>query len=138
MRWIMGILLAVIVTTMAASMAMAASAYDDVPRDHWAYNALDYLTERGVLEGYPDGFFKGDRTLTRYEFAQAVARLLDTIQAGNVEEQIKIMADTLRAEFSDQLAEMSKQIDAINGTVNDLDGRVGDIEGQLADHGSKI
>src|SRR5678815_4447092 len=107
MRVLMALLLAGVVT-LFASAAFAASAYDDVPADHWAYNALDYLTQRGVLEGYPDGFFKGDRTLTRYEFAQAVARLLDTIQAGNVEEQIKIMADTLRAEFSDQLAEMSK------------------------------
>ena len=52
-----------------AGVANAQSSYDDVPKDHWAYNALDYLTERGVLEGYPDGFFKGDRTLTRYEFA---------------------------------------------------------------------
>jgi hypothetical protein len=48
------------------------------------------------------------------------------------------MADTLRAEFSDQLAEMSKQIDAMNGHVNDLDSRVNGLEGQLADHGSKL
>ncbi|MCC7478054.1 S-layer homology domain-containing protein, partial [bacterium] len=64
MRYILGIVLAVSIM-FTASMAFAQSAYDDVPRDHWAYNALDYLTERGVLEGYPDGFFKGDRTLTR-------------------------------------------------------------------------
>ena len=77
MRLLVAALLACCVLSIGA--AWAASAYDDVPTDHWAYNALDYLTQRGVLEGYPDGFFKGDRTLTRYEFAQAIARLLDTI-----------------------------------------------------------
>ena len=71
-----------------AQNAKAASAYDDVPTDHWAYNALDYLTEKGVLEGYPGGFFKGDRTLTRYEFAQAIARLLDTIQQKGATDEI--------------------------------------------------
>ncbi|MBN2082207.1 putative porin, partial [bacterium] len=121
-----------------ATSAFAASAYDDVPRDHWAYNALDYLTDRGVLEGYPDGFFKGDRTLTRYEFAQAVARLLDTIGDGNSDEQIRIMADTLRAEFADQLAEIGRTINEMYGVVNDMDARVGDLEARVDDNSSKI
>ncbi len=119
-------------------VAWAASAYDDVPADHWAYNALDYLTQRGVLEGYPDGFFKGDRTLTRYEFAQAIARLLDTIEAGNVDEQIKIMADTLRAEFSDQLAAINAKIDGMTGQMNDMDSRLGDVEAKVDDTASKV
>jgi hypothetical protein len=136
MRLLIAALLACVM--LGTGVAFAASAYDDVPADHWAYNALDYLTQRGVLEGYPDGFFKGDRTLTRYEFAQAIARLLDTIQTGNSDEQIKIMADTLRAEFSDQLANMNKQIGEINGKVTDLDGRVGDLEAKVDDNASKL
>lgn len=136
MRFIIATLIALML--FGVSSAFAASAYDDVPRDHWAYNALDYLTERGVLEGYPDGFFKGDRTLTRYEFAQAIARLLDTIGEGNWEEQIQVMAESLRAEFSDQLAELNKKIDGLGGQVADLDSRVGDLEGTVADQGSKI
>lgn len=135
MRLLIAALLACVVLGMG--VAWAASAYDDVPADHWAYNALDYLTQRGVLEGYPDGFFKGDRTLTRYEFAQAIARLLDTIQTGNSDEQIKIMADTLRAEFSDQLANMNKQIGELGGKVADLDGRVGDLEAKVDDNAAK-
>lgn len=136
MRLLIAALLACVV--LGTGVAWAASAYDDVPADHWAYNALDYLTQRGVLEGYPDGFFKGDRTLTRYEFAQAIARLLDTIQTGNSDEQIKIMADTLRAEFSDQLANMNKQINEMNGKVGDLDNRVGDLEAKVDDNASKV
>jgi hypothetical protein len=135
MRWIIALVAAMLCFT---GVANAASAYDDVSRDHWAYNALDYLTERGVLEGYPDGFFKGDRTLTRYEFAQAVARLLDTIGDGVNDESIKVMAETLRAEFSDQLAELNRSINEVYGVVNDMDGRVGDLEGRVDDNSSKI
>ncbi len=137
MRWIIGLVLATLVT-LAAGNAFAQSAYQDVPADHWAYNALDYLSERGVLEGYPDGFFKGDRTLTRYEFAQAVARLLDAVGEGNWDQQINIMAEGLRAEFSDQLAELGRTVNELGGAVNSLDGRVTDIEGSIADNSSKI
>jgi len=48
----------------------------DVPWDHWAYDAIADLYDAGLLEGYPDGTFKGNRCLTRYEFAMALARLL--------------------------------------------------------------
>jgi hypothetical protein len=139
MRYIYTLLFGAVAFLAMASSAWAASAYDDVDTDHWAYNALEYLTERGVLEGYPDGFFKGDRTLTRYEFAQAVARLLDTIDAGGAGgEDINVLAQTLRAEFSDQLAEISKGLDAVNASVSDLDTRVGDLEGNVADNSSKL
>ncbi len=50
-----------------------------VPFDHWAYDAVQTLIDRGVIIGYPDGTFKGDRALTRYEFAQAVSRLLEHV-----------------------------------------------------------
>ena len=50
---------------------------DDVPFDHWAYDACDMLAEEGIIVGYPDGTFKGNRALTRYEFAIALARLLE-------------------------------------------------------------
>jgi Putative porin/S-layer homology domain len=121
-----------------ASAAFAAGPYDDVPGEHWAYQSLDYLTQHGVLEGYPDGFFKGDRTLTRYEFGQAVARLLDTIEAGGADEQVRIIADSLRAEFSDQLAEMGKELDAVNVQVNDLDSTVADLGSRVRDNAERI
>jgi len=78
-----------VVTFLAASLclawvvpAMAQTAPDsfkDVPSDHWAYQAVDALRSKGVLIGYPDGFYRGKRTLTRYEFAVALKRALDSI-----------------------------------------------------------
>ena len=50
--------------------------FPDVPKDHWAYTYVKSLADRGYLEGYPDGEFKGDRTMTRYEYAAIIYRAL--------------------------------------------------------------
>ena len=69
--------------------------FPDVPSNHWAYEAVSDLSHRGLVEGYPDGTFGGDRMLTRYEFAQIVYR---AIQNGvQVNEQ-------LVTEFSPEMA----------------------------------
>ena len=69
--------------------------FPDVPSNHWAYEAVSDLSRRGLVEGYPDGTFGGDRLLTRYEFAQIVYRALQNgIQ---VDEQLVI-------EFSPEMA----------------------------------
>ena len=51
-------------------------AFPDVPKDHWAYSYVKSLADRGLLAGYPDGEFKGDRSMTRYEFAAIIYRAL--------------------------------------------------------------
>lgn len=53
--------------------------FPDVPENHWAYEAVEMMAKTGLVQGYPDGEFKGDRTMTRYEFAQIV---YNAIQAG--------------------------------------------------------
>jgi hypothetical protein len=73
-----------------------------VEPDHWAYNAMDYLMAKGYLKDYPEHYFDGKQALNRYQLAQAVALLLDKVSQDDPE-QIRIMADTLRAEFSDQI-----------------------------------
>lgn len=59
--------------------AQAPDMFKDLPTDHWAYQATEALRAKGILWGYPDGYFKGKRTLTRYEFAVALERLLQNI-----------------------------------------------------------
>ncbi|MCE5322588.1 S-layer homology domain-containing protein [bacterium] len=51
--------------------------FTDVPTDHWAYDAVNQLQQDGIIIGYPDGTFAGKRTITRYEFAVAIARVVD-------------------------------------------------------------
>lgn len=69
--------------------------FPDVPNNHWAYAAVSDLSRRGLVEGYPDGTFGGDRMLTRYEFAQVVYR---AIQNGVV------VDDRLVSEFGPEMA----------------------------------
>lgn len=57
----------------------AAGPFADVPTDHWAYSAVDRLQKAGIVIGYPDMTYGGKRAMTRYEFAVAIARLLDKI-----------------------------------------------------------
>src|SRR3989454_1829697 len=58
-----------------------AQPFADVPTDHWAFDAIAELAAKGIIEGFPDGTFKGDRGVTRYEVAMIVARILARIEA---------------------------------------------------------
>ena len=60
----------------AGVSAYAANPFSDVSPDDWAYQAVSDLSDQGVVEGYPDGTFKGERNMTRYELAQVIARLM--------------------------------------------------------------
>ncbi len=62
--------------------SMAQDQFKDLDPKHWAYEAVTELQQKGILLGYPDGYFKGKRTLTRYEFAIALKRLLEKLPAG--------------------------------------------------------
>jgi hypothetical protein len=132
------LLIAAMLLLVLTGWCWAASPYEDVPTDHWAYNSLDYLAQRGVLEGYPNGFFKGDRTLTRYEFAQAVARLLDTVEVNGANESVRVMAESLRAEFSDQLAEINRMVGEQQTVIADLDEQVGGLETEIGDQAERL
>ena len=90
--------------------------FPDVPENHWAYAYVKKLADRGLLEGYPDGEFKGDRTMTRYEFAAIFARALDN--------GLKMDADTehMSEEFAPEIRELSLnrfRVDRIAGEDND-------------------
>jgi hypothetical protein len=63
--------------TCGAYAQQAARPMDEVPFTHWAYDACQQLTDLGIIIGYPDGTWRGDRLMTRYEFAMAVSRIVD-------------------------------------------------------------
>ena len=83
-----------LVLAMAMALGVTASAYaanlfSDVPAGHWAYDSVNKLATAGVIDGYADGAFGGDKLMTRYEIAKAMAK------GANV--------DKLAAEFADEL-----------------------------------
>ena len=100
--------LAAALTVGAASTTFAAAnPFSDVPRDHWAYDAVTQLAADGVVEGYGDGTYRGDRNITRYEMAQMVAKAM---AKENVPVSDKALIDRLAAEFADELNNLGVRV----------------------------
>ena len=74
----------VLVSLLAVPAFAQSSPAETVPFDHWAYDAVQQVVDAGVIIGYPDGTFKGDRAMTRYEFAAAISRLLANLPEAGV------------------------------------------------------
>jgi len=80
MRQLAALATAALVFSVAGPAAVA-QPFGDVPTNHWAYDAIARLAARGIIQGYPDQTFKGDRAMTRYEMAMVVARLLARVES---------------------------------------------------------
>ena len=90
--------------------ALAANPFSDVPAGHWAYAAVAKLAAAGIVDGYPDGTYKGDRTMTRYEMAQIVAKALAKGAIG--------ADDRLVAEFAEELDQLGVRVAALEKQAN--------------------
>ena len=88
------------------AMAAPASIFSDVPADHWAYKAVNTLAKDKIVEGYGDGTYRGDRTMTRYEMAQIIANAMTKVDKASAED--KALINKLAKEFAAEL----EQIDA--------------------------
>src|SRR5437016_6545402 len=140
-----------------ASAQQAPDMFKDLDTSHWAYQAVENLRSKNIVIGYPDGYFRGKRTLTRYEFAVALDRALKTIMAvpgpkgdkgdkgdtgekgekGDVgppgmtpEEVAKLRA--LADEFRRELAKLGTDMNAVNRRLDALAKDVADIKNQLS------
>jgi hypothetical protein len=139
-----------VLTLSVAVPAMAQGPFSDVPTDHWAYAAVDKLKNAGIVEGYPDKTYGGPRPMTRYEFAVAIARLLDKIpaippdiahqsdidaikaQLGNFATKDEVAAlRRLIDEFRPELEKLGQDVNALNAKVDALDKRVTAIEEEM-------
>lgn len=96
----------------AAVTVSAANPFTDVSADDWAYQAVASLSDEGVIDGYPDGTFRGDKHVTRYEIAKIVARLM-------------AKEDTLNASQKETLAKLSSQY---ANELKDLGVRIAELE----------
>jgi len=103
---------------MFATVAPAfAQPFADVPTNHWAYDAIAELAAKGLIEGYPDGTFKGDRAMTRYEMAMVVARLLARIES--IQIPAPVPAPSV-ADFNALKAMTAANFDTITRLVNEF------------------
>ena len=116
----------VLVVSFAAIPALAANPFSDVPKNHWAYDAVERLAAKGILEGYPNGTFKGNRAMTRYEIAQMVARLM--ANGGSGDELTKLIE-----EFAPELRSLGVRADGFDDRLTRIEKNLGSwrISGEM-------
>lgn len=151
---------ALLIFTMSA-VAFAETNFVDVPEGHWALEALKKVSspEYGIVEGFPDNTFKGKNTITRYEAAIMIARvidkvdqkyalLLEKVEAGNggmvvspsgnlvltpeMKVEVSALVSKLAEEFKPELNKMNVRVDALEQKLMALDGRVSAAEVKIA------
>lgn len=107
---------ALIVGAMGTTFA-ASNPFSDVPVGHWSYDAVSKLAQDGVIEGYGDGTFKGDKAITRYEMAQMVAKAM---AKSNVNSADKAAIDKLAAEYSTELNNLGVRVGELENKVDNV------------------
>ena len=150
-------IMVIIIMVLAICLPVFAQEFPDVPTDHWAYNSVQSLAEAGIIQGYPDGTFGGKRAMTRYEFAEALAKAIPVIASkvsggtgtigatgatgatgakgdkgdkgdpGITPEQLAQIMK-MSNEFRDELAALGVDVDQLKRDVADLQSRVSALE----------
>ena len=98
----------VFVLGIAGTVFAAANPFVDVPAKHWAYDAVTKLAQAGILDGYGDGTYRGERLATRYEMAQATAKAM--ARADKADAQMKALIDKLAVEFAAELNNLGVRV----------------------------
>lgn len=111
--------------------ALSAPLFPDVPDNHWAKDAVAALAAKGLVEGYPDGTFKGDRAASRWEVAMIVARLLAKMEQEHATFATKAELDELRKlveALREELTALGVRVTNLEENVERLDKRVTELE----------
>lgn len=114
LTWLLALALAA-----TAGTGFAASSFVDVNEKHWAYDSINKLVSTGVIEGYQDGYFRGDKPLSRYEFAVATAKAIDNYNKAD---------DAEKSEILKLVAEFSKELDSIDARLGKVEQKVGSVK----------
>jgi hypothetical protein len=102
----------------AAFTVSAANPFADVDTSSWAYQAVSQLSDQGVVEGYPDGTFKGDKNVSRYELAQIIARLM--AKEDSLNDSQKAAVQKLSAEYADDLQNLGVRVKELEKKTGNL------------------
>ena len=110
MKKMLVIILGLVLALGISGTALAASAnpFADVPAKHWSYDSINKLANAGIVDGYGDGTFRGDRTMTRYEMAQVVAKAM--ARSDKADAEMKALIDKLAVEFAAELNNLGVRV----------------------------
>ena len=101
---------------MTITATTCAASFTDVPKDHWAYASINQLVKDNLVEGYSDGTFKGDKTISRFEMAILVGKAIDKFDKADEADKKEI--DRLSAEFAGELNRMGVRIAKVEAKTN--------------------
>lgn len=113
-RLIIAVILIISMAITGTALAASAS-FSDVPAKHWAYDSVNKLTKAGIIDGYGDGTFRGDKTITRYEFAIATTKALQKYDAADAAN--KALIDKLSVEFAIELNTLGTRITKVEKKI---------------------
>ena len=125
----LSVLLAAAAVFCFTAPAFAAPVFPDVPEEHWARDAVANLAASGLVEGYPDGTFKGDRAATRYEMAMVIARFL----AKNDQEHATFATKADLEELRRLVNQLKSELDALGVRVSNLEDSVANLDKRVTE-----
>lgn len=112
------------------SSFISASEYPDVPEGHWSYDAILQLARNGLVEGYPEGLFKGERPATRYEMALIVARVIAKVEQSQAQLEVKDqeIINKLIGEFKKELTALGVKVNNIEEVQKKHEEKITELE----------
>ena len=100
--------------------------FSDVPTDHWAYQDIQYLAQRGIITGLPGGTYKGDQAITRYQVATLVARTVRYLQNNQGSTNVQDLST-----LEDLVYKLSERVDSTSQSTSQLQSQVSDLQAQV-------
>ena len=122
---------------LATAAIATANPFSDVPASHWAYDAVNSMAEKGIVQGFPDGNFKGKQNITRYQLAMITAKMIANVEQmggnGSVSKTDLQTLEKLTVEFADELALLGVKVTALEDDMQvvkeDVAGLKKDVDG---------
>jgi S-layer homology domain len=114
--------------TGAAAFGLVQSSFTDVPAGHWAQEAVDYASKAGLVQGYPDQTFKGNKTLTRYEAAMIFYRLQKSGAMGNMNAEGQAAMTAGMGDVQAELEDIKAKLDEADAAAQDQAARIDALE----------
>ena len=117
-----------------ASIATAAP-FSDVPAGHWAYKAVSEMAKKGIIQGFPNGTYKGDENVSRYHVAMATSKMLAYVEQngiGSLDKKDRLNLEKLTAEFAEELSMMGVKVTSLEDDMKSVKEDVAGLKKDVA------
>jgi len=124
-------LLGLILALFFGVFASAQTQFRDIPAGHWARQAVEFAVQCGLIEGFPDGTFRGNQNLTRYQAALIFFRLYQTNRLENARPECRLAVERGAQEVAPELQQLQQRFAALERTSQDQAGKLAALEAEV-------